>query len=237
MNAFGITDRGIVRKENQDAFRYEMIAKDEVLCAVLCDGMGGAQAGALAANMASDTFMSHASYSVDSSSDASDMQRILVEAVNYANIKVYDRSFADFSCMGMGCTLVAALINSKRCLIANVGDSRAYLISKNQIQQISNDHSLVQELLAKDGIQVEDKLVDCGTLVFDNTKQDVHSGGSGCGCSAITLCGELLNKLNAGKLKRILFCGTGALLSPTSTQQGMPIPGICHAVSIHTGRI
>jgi stage V sporulation protein AD len=73
-------------------------------------------------------------------------------------------------------------------------------------------------------------------MVFDLAKQDVHSGGSGCGCSAITLCGELLNKLDSGKLKRILFCGTGALLSPTSTQQGLPIPGVCHAVSIISGR-
>lgn len=82
------------------------------------------------------------------------------------------------------------------------------------------------------GVSLGGKLKDCGCLVFDNTKQDVHSGGSGCGCSAITLCGELLNDLNTGKLKRILFCGTGALLSPTSTQQGLPIPGVCHAVSI-----
>ena len=63
----------------------------------------------------------------------------------------------------------------------------------------------------------------------------VHAGGSGCGCSAITLCGYLLGQLNGGKLKKILFCGTGALLSPTSTQQGLPIPGVCHAVCIAGG--
>ena len=85
-------------------------------------------------------------------------------------------------------------------------------------------------------ISLGGKLTDCGTLVFDNTKQDVHSGGSGCGCSAITLCGDLLGKLFSGKLKRILFCGTGALLSPTSTQQGLPIPGVCHAVSLKGGK-
>ena len=91
--------------------------------------------------------------------------------------------------------------------------------------------------LARDvGISLGGKLLDCGCLVFDNTVQDVHAGGSGCGCSAITLCGELLNKLNSGKLKKILFCGTGALLSPTSTQQGLPIPGVCHAVCITGGR-
>ncbi len=81
-------------------------------------------------------------------------------------------------------------------------------------------------------IPIGGKLADCGTIVFDNRKQDVHAGGSGCGCSAITLCGYLLDSLRFGKLKRILFCGTGALLSPTSTQQGLPISGICHAVAI-----
>ena len=91
-------------------------------------------------------------------------------------------------------------------------------------------------LCRQDGISIGGKITDCGSLIFDNTVQDVHSGGSGCGCSAITLCGYLLNKLNTGKLNRILFCGTGALLSPTSIQQGLPIPGICHAVSIEGGK-
>ncbi len=89
------------------------------------------------------------------------------------------------------------------------------------------------ELAKREGIQLGGKLADCGCMVFDRDKQDVHSGGSGCGCSAITLCGHLLDELNKGKLKKILFCGTGALLSPTSTQQGLPIPGVCHAVCIH----
>ena len=96
---------------------------------------------------------------------------------------------------------------------------------------------LLLELANREGIDLGGKLADCGNLVFDNTTQDVHAGGSGCGCSAITLCGKLLNQLHSGKLQRILFCGTGALLSPTSTQQALPIPGICHAVSIRSGRI
>ena len=95
---------------------------------------------------------------------------------------------------------------------------------------------VLMELARKDGISLGGKLTDCGNLVFDNTTQDVHSGGSGCGCSAITLCGYLLEHLNCGKLKKILFCGTGALLSPTSTQQGLSIPGVCHVVCITGGR-
>ena len=91
-------------------------------------------------------------------------------------------------------------------------------------------------LAAKEGISLDGKLEDCGTMIFDPDRQDVHSGGSGCGCSAVTLCGKLLPMLRDGQLKRILFCGTGALLSPTSTQQGLPIPGICHAVCITGGQ-
>ncbi len=107
------------------------------------------------------------------------------------------------------------------------------LIVTGDLGQLGKEALL--ELSRLDGLSLGGKLTDCGTLVFDNTVQDVHAGGSGCGCSAITLCGYLLNRLNSGKLKRILFCGTGALLSPTSTQQGLPIPGVCHAVSIVGG--
>ena len=108
------------------------------------------------------------------------------------------------------------------------------LIVTGDLGQLGKD--ILLELAKHDGVYLGGKLTDCGTLVFDNTTQDVHSGGSGCGCSAITLCGYLLDQLSIGKLKKILFCGTGALLSPTSTQQGLPIPGVCHAVSIVGGR-
>ena len=95
--------------------------------------------------------------------------------------------------------------------------------------------NMLLELAKKEGIFLSGKLVDCGELIFDNTVQDVHSGGSGCGCSAVTLCAHFLPQLQSGKLKKILFCGTGALLSPTSTQQGLPIPGVCHGVCITGG--
>jgi stage V sporulation protein AD len=94
---------------------------------------------------------------------------------------------------------------------------------------------ILHELFSKEGISIGRQLNDCGIMIFDNKVQDVHAGGSGCGCSAITLCSDLLNRISSGNLNRILFCGTGALLSPTSTQQGLPIPGICHAVCIKSG--
>ena len=107
------------------------------------------------------------------------------------------------------------------------------LIVTGDLGQLGKE--LLMELARRDGVSLGGKLTDCGTLVFDREKQDVHAGGSGCGCSAITLCGSLLGQLQSGKLKKILFCGTGALLSPTSTQQGLPIPGVCHAVVMEGG--
>ena len=91
---------------------------------------------------------------------------------------------------------------------------------------------LLLSLARRKGISFGGKLVDCGTLIYDLNKQDVHSGGSGCGCSAVTLCGYLLDQLSKQKVQNILFCGTGALLSPTSVQQGLPISSVSHAVSI-----
>lgn len=107
------------------------------------------------------------------------------------------------------------------------------LIVTGDLGQLGKD--ILLTMSQREGLGLGGKLTDCGTLIYDLTKQDVHSGGSGCGCSAVTLCGFLLNKMNSGKLNKILFCGTGALLSPTSTQQGLPIPGVCHAVAISGG--
>ena len=107
------------------------------------------------------------------------------------------------------------------------------LIVTGDLGQLGKE--LLMELARQDGLSLGGRLEDCGCMIFDPELQDVHSGGSGCGCSAVSLCGYYLDKLNSGKLKSILFCGTGALLSPTSTQQGQPIPGICHAVAIEGG--
>lgn len=156
MRAYGMTDRGCVRKENQDAFKISTIDGADVVTAVLCDGMGGAQAGSVASQMACDAFMFHAANSIDEKSTVKDMNAILTEAVRYANVKVYDKSFADFTCMGMGSTLVAIALNSKRAMICNVGDSRAYLYNGSTVEQITHDHSLVEEMVERGKITREE---------------------------------------------------------------------------------
>ena len=89
---------------------------------------------------------------------------------------------------------------------------------------------LVLDLLKEKGYDLIDKYFDCGIAIFDDNTQDTHSGGSGCGCSAVTLAGYLLPKLESGELQRILFLPTGALLSTVSFNEGQSIPGICHGV-------
>ncbi|MBQ7045644.1 MAG: hypothetical protein IJN65_04025 [Clostridia bacterium] len=91
---------------------------------------------------------------------------------------------------------------------------------------------LLCKMADSDGIDLKTVHKDCGVMIFDTKTQDVHSGGSGCGCSASVLCSHILNKLNAREYKNILFCATGALLSPTSSLQGKSIPSIAHLVNI-----
>lgn len=94
---------------------------------------------------------------------------------------------------------------------------------------------LLLELLKQEGLTLSNH-ADCGTMIFDLEKQDVHCGGSGCGCCASVLTGYLLGEVARGKWKNILFCPTGALHSPTASFQGESIPGICHAIAISSSK-
>lgn len=135
----------------------------------------------------------------------------------------------------MGAAMAPAALKTISAHFRDLGTSaNDYdLIVTGDLGQLGKD--LLLTLAQRKGMEIGGKLTDCGTLIYDQLKQDVHSGGSGCGCSAVTLCGYLLDQMKEGKWKKILFCGTGALLSPTSTQQGLPIPGVCHAVCIEKG--
>ena len=91
--------------------------------------------------------------------------------------------------------------------------------------------SLLCDMLLNDkGIDIRDKHYDCGVMIYDSVEQDVHSGGSGCGCSGSVLCSHIMKRMNSGELKRVLFTATGALMSPVSSMQGESIPSIAHAV-------
>ena len=95
---------------------------------------------------------------------------------------------------------------------------------------------MAKELAEDEGIRLGENYLDCGCEMFDLKRQDVHSGGSGCGCSAAVLCGKILPELASGKYRRVLLISTGALMSPTSVQQGESICGIAHAVCFERGK-
>ncbi len=92
--------------------------------------------------------------------------------------------------------------------------------------------AILRELLKCDGYDISACHSDCGLMIYDRKRQDKHAGGSGCGCSAVVLASYILKKIRQGVYKRVLFVGTGALMSPMSLQQGLSIPGIAHLVQI-----
>lgn len=94
---------------------------------------------------------------------------------------------------------------------------------------------ILKELMAVEGYDMSINYEDCGNIIFDRERQDVHSGGSGCGCSAVVLASYILPKIQSGEYKKVLMIGTGAMMSPSSLKQGLSIPAIAHLVMLeHT---
>ncbi len=96
---------------------------------------------------------------------------------------------------------------------------------------------LLIQLLQEQGVDISAQHRDCGAMMFDDSNQDTHAGGSGCGCAGSILCGYFLPRLQSGELSRILFAATGALLSQMSAQQGQSIPGISHLVELCSEKV
>ncbi len=149
------TDKGNVRESNQDAYAVGEFS-DEVVWAVVCDGMGGAAGGniasALAVKVISDKI--NASYR-EKMRDAS-IKNMLDSALTAANIEVYDMADSKPELHGMGTTVVCAIVRDNQAFIAHAGDSRAYVLNNGSINQITTDHSMVQMLLSKGKITNEE---------------------------------------------------------------------------------
>lgn len=86
------------------------------------------------------------------------------------------------------------------------------------------------DLLNQKGYDLTKTHMDCGIEIYNSETQDTHAGGSGCGCAAVTLCSYIVRMLEEGRWNRVLFVPTGALLSPTSFNEGQNIPGIAHGI-------
>ena len=148
MQYWAVTDPGCIRPQNQDTYQTEMLDKNTLLC-VVCDGMGGAKSGNVASTLAADVFTQEVKRTWVAGMDPEKADQMLLNAAKLANFTVYDQAqqFEDFP--GMGTTLVAALITGMSATVINVGDSRAYSITKDDVKQLTVDHSLVQLMIAR----------------------------------------------------------------------------------------
>lgn len=154
MDIYGATDIGQVRSSNQDTYRCGRLT-DTAVYAVVCDGMGGANGGNIASSIAADIMEKRIVSQYRENMPEASVLNMLESAVGAANIEVFDKAAADAQLMGMGTTLIAVIADGEKALVVHVGDSRVYHLTGEKLVQITTDHSVVQEMIAKGQITEE----------------------------------------------------------------------------------
>ncbi len=155
MKAFGLTDVGKVRTNNQDTYFCSILTKEQQAIFVVCDGMGGAQAGNVASELATQVFTEHIKQHIRPQMSRKYMASVLRNAVTFANYETYHKSNSSDEFAGMGTTLVGGILCDDFGLVANVGDSRLYMWNGNTLTRVTKDHSLVEEMLERGEITHE----------------------------------------------------------------------------------
>ncbi len=151
------TDKGHIRDSNQDAYAVGEFS-NEVVWAVVCDGMGGAVGGNIASALAVKVISDKINVSYRDQMRDLSIKNMLDSALNAANIEVFDMAEDKPDLRGMGTTVVCAVVKDNQAFIAHAGDSRAYVLKNNEIHQVTTDHSVVQDLLDKGKITSEQAL-------------------------------------------------------------------------------
>lgn len=153
-----------------------------------------------------------------------------IAQIKYATLgRIVDYDITDAN--NMGAAMAPAAADTISRFFSDTGHSATDydLILTGDLGQVGSE--LLCKLLVEKGFDIRDKHRDCGVMIFNLEDNDVQAGGSGCGCSASVLCSYIMKQFEKSALNRILFCATGALMSPTSSEQGLSIPGIAHAVA------
>lgn len=148
MQAWGLTDPGMVRSQNQDFYSIVKLGRDQLL-AIVCDGMGGARSGNIASKMAVELFVGEVQRTTRSNMKQERIDDMLNSALELANKAVYEQSLLSEEYKGMGTTLVAAFFQKDTVTVANVGDSRAYLLNQSGVKNVTTDHSLVELMVQR----------------------------------------------------------------------------------------
>jgi len=152
MELWGITDNGRIRRQNQDVFKILFDEEKNVAILLVCDGMGGARAGNIAAALAAESFMHYMGKYIENIGNMGDIAMKMADAVIAANTDVYEKSISHDEYYGMGTTLAAAISTSEGEVVVNVGDSRVYHLKPGGIIQVTKDHSVVEDMIAKGDI-------------------------------------------------------------------------------------
>lgn len=155
MEYFGLTDKGRVRPTNQDIYQIEAREENQTALLVVCDGMGGANAGNVASRFAAQVFTESIKAELTRPLDAKERQELMAHALEEANQTVFSLAGRQPEFRGMGTTLVAALVQGGEATILNVGDSRAYLFDGENLRQLTEDHSYVEEMRRQGRITAE----------------------------------------------------------------------------------
>lgn len=154
MRVLGATHPGRVRPNNQDAFICGMLT-EKTAFAVVCDGMGGASGGNVASGIAVRMIADRLVDDFRENAAPGALRVLLANAISDANEEVFATAMENDDLRGMGTTVVAAIVNDHQAYIAHVGDSRAYVITRHSIEQITRDHSVVQDMLEQGKITAE----------------------------------------------------------------------------------
>lgn len=150
MKTYSLTDRGKERSKNQDCFFNYFHSRFSLL--IICDGMGGHKAGDVASKLGAETVQQY----IVRNKEREDYPQLMREAIAEANRVIFEESRHQEEYSNMGTTIVCALITGKTAYIAHVGDSRLYLFRENQLRQITEDHSLVADLMKRGLLLPED---------------------------------------------------------------------------------
>ena len=198
MNTFGITDRGAVRRDNQDSFLIERLDDRECVIAVLCDGMGGEKAGNIASDLAVKTYVAELRDRILSNKKRKpDIKGTMEAACDAANHMIYSYSCFDTDYTGMGTTMVSAVIYGDTAYVLNVGDSRCYKLGRKRMAQVTRDHSLVQDMVERGEITPEQARVHPRRNVITRA----------LGVNELVPCDIFTPKLQRGEM--LLLCSDG----------------------------
>ncbi|MBR5425887.1 MAG: Stp1/IreP family PP2C-type Ser/Thr phosphatase [Clostridiales bacterium] len=154
MKVVSVSDKGLVRTNNEDCLSVFSVGKDE--CFVIADGMGGHAAGELASKTAVEYVIQSLNDYLFEADDAQKLQKLLAFTLEKANVKVYLASLSSFRYRGMGTTLTVAVLRGKTLYISHIGDCRAYLLHGQKMRTLTTDHTLVQRMVDKGMITKEE---------------------------------------------------------------------------------